>query len=245
MTLLENTNLIKWMYFDSNDSLDVHNYVIQFFPELADIDKEKSKQEIHTLIERVVEDDYKKYSDKMTSEADRYNKSWAKYNDKYFLELSRYLEINWPTKIKTINASVGLIPVFPRQLDDFSFSVATGIADSKLIKICAHETLHFLWFEKWKQLHPETPRREFDSPHIAWKYSEMVTDPILNNLPFSEIFDFTERSYDSFYKLRDNDSFVMDNLREIYKSNLPIEEKINRGFDYINRVVIKDDFKLK
>lgn len=61
----------------------------------------------------------------------------------------------------------------------------------------------------------------------------MVTDPVLNNKPFNEIFDFTEKSYDSFYKLYDNDSLVMDKLRSIYNKNISIEDKINSGYEYI------------
>lgn len=101
------------------------------------------------------------------------------------------------------------------------------------------ETLHFVWFKKWKQIHPEIPRREYDSPYISWKYSEMVTDPILNNKPFSDMFRdvFIERGYDSFYELRDGDNLVMDILRNIYSENISIEEKINKGFDYIKSVL--------
>ena len=125
-------------------------------------------------------------------------------------------------------------------LDNFSFSIGTGVDNSKLLEVCAHETLHFLWFEKWKQIHPETPRCEYDSPYLVWQYSEMVTDPILNNKPFSTMFEFNERGYDSFYELEDDSSKVMDKLRNIYSKDISIEEKMNDGFNYINRVLNKD-----
>ncbi len=150
------------------------------------------------------------------------------------------MNIKWPNNLKEISATVGLIPVFPRYLDNFSFSIGTGVDNSKLLEVCAHETLHFLWFEKWKQIHPETPRREYDSPYLVWQYSEMVTDPILNNKPFSTMFEFDERGYDSFYELEDDSSKVMDKLRNIYSKNISIEEKMNDGFNYINRVLNKD-----
>ena len=77
------------------------------------------------------------------------------------------------------------------------------------------------------------------SPYISWKYSEMVTDPILNNKPFSDMFDdvFIERGYGSFYEIKDGDNFVMDVLRNIYSENISIDEKIDKGFDYIKRVL--------
>ena len=67
----------------------------------------------------------------------------------------------------------------------------------------------------------------------------MVTDPILNNEPFSNIFDFIEHSYDSFYTILDNGEKVMDKLRNIYSKNISIEEKIKLGFEYINKVLNK------
>ena len=88
-------------------------------------------------------------------------------------------------------------------------------------------------------MHPEIPRREYDSPYISWKYSEIVTDPILNNKPFSDLFGnvFIERGYDSFYELKDGDNLVMDILRDIYSEDIPIEEKINKGYNYIINIL--------
>ena len=145
--------------------------------------------------------------------------------------------MKWPNELDVIDAKVGLIPVFPRYLDTFSFSVSTGLNDFQLTEICAHETLHFLWFEKWKKIYPETPRREYDSPYITWQYSEMVTDPILNNKPFSDIFDFQEHGYNSFYEMYDGEELVMDNLRKIYGESISVEQKIDKGFKYIKNIL--------
>ena len=54
------------------------------------------------------------------------------------------------------------------------------------------------------------------------------------------MFEFDERGYDSFYELEDDSSKVMDKLRNIYSKNISIEEKMNDGFNYINRVLNKD-----
>ena len=237
MTLKENIDIIKWAYFEDNDTLNIHSFTIEYFPQLVNLNSNMSKDDIYKRIEEVVTDEFNKYKDKIKSETERYNKLWKKYNDSYFKMLSSYLNIEWPNKLKVINVKVGLIPVFPRCLDDFSFSVCTDLDDYKILGVCAHETLHFLWFEKWKQIHPETPKYEYDSPYLVWQYSEMVTDPILNNKPFSKKFNFNERGYDSFYELEDGSIKVMDKLRNIYSENIPIEEKIDKGFNYINKVI--------
>jgi len=233
MTLEENINIIKWEYFEKEGPLNIQKIVINQFKELDGLDENLSKEEIYKIIKEVVTKYYNKNKEKIKKEVLKYNEIWSKYNDSYFKELSKYLNITWPTSHKIIDAGVGLIPVFPRYLDSFGFSIGINIDEFGVKKISAHETLHFLWFEKWKRLHPETPRREYESPYITWQYSEMVTDPILNNLPFTKIFDFIERGYDSFYEMYDNGELVMDKLRNIYSENIPIEEKINNGFEYL------------
>ena len=239
MTLQENIDVIKWAYFENNGALSVHDFTIKYFPQLVNLDSNLSRDEIYKVIEEVVTNDYNKYKNRIKSETERYNTLWKQYNNSYFKTLSSYLNIEWPSDLKEISATVGLIPVFPRYLDDFSFSIGTDVDDLKLLEVCAHETLHFLWFEKWKQIHPDTPRREYDSPYLVWQYSEMVTDPILNNKPFSTMFEFDERGYDSFYEFEDGSDKVMDKLRNIYSKDIPIEEKIDDGFNYINQVLNK------
>ena len=239
MSLQENIEIIKWAYFENNGLLDVHYFTIKYFPQLDSLDSKMTKDEIYNVIEEVVTSDYSKYKNKIKSEVIRYNMLWNQYNDIYFKNLSLYLKIKWPNDLKKIVATVGLIPVFLRYLDNFSFSISINLDKIKLLEVCAHESLHFLWFEKWKTIHPETPRREYDSPYLVWQYSEMVTDSILNNKPFSTMFEFYERGYDSFYELEDGSYKVMDKLKNIYSKDISIEEKIDNGFNYIKKVLNK------
>ena len=62
----------------------------------------------------------------------------------------------------------------------------------------------------------------------------MVTDPVLNNEPFNNLFPFIEKAYDSFYELKDKDTSVMDNLKNIFNEEIPIEDKIKKGYIYIS-----------
>ena len=239
MSLQENIELIKWAYYENDDLFNIHNFTIKYFPELENLDKNLSKEKINQIIENVVRESYEKYQNEIEKEIQRYNAIWQPYNDLYFKTLSNYLNISWPNNIDIVEGRIGLIPVFPRYLDSFSFSVSINMSDQQLIETCAHETLHFLWFEKWKTIYPETPRAEFESPYIVWQYSEIVTDPILNNKPFSNIFDFQEKGYASFYEMYDGKTLVMDKLRKIYGKNITTEEKIKNGFDYITKVLKK------
>ncbi len=234
LSLEDNIELIKWAFFSDNDNLNIHDCTIDYFPELANV----SREEIDNKIEEIVTREYKKYSNKIKNDIKRYNDIWKKYNDIYFKMLSTYFECDW--HVEVIECTVGLIPIFPRYLNDFSFSIGIGIDEVNLVNIVSHETLHFMWFQKWEKIHPETPRIEYDAPYLVWKYSEMVTDPILNNKPFIDLFNglFVEHGYDSFYDLYDGDNLVMDKLRAIYSKDIPIDDKINKGFDYIKKISV-------
>jgi hypothetical protein len=143
MTLQENIDLIKWAYFEDDEALEVHTYTIEYFPESSKIDDTLSQQEIEKIIEKIVTKTYEKHKKQIEIDIKRYNDLWKDYNDKYFIELEKYLNIKWPHNIEIIDANVGFIPAFPRSLDEFAFSMGTGVDDLKLIETCAHETLHF------------------------------------------------------------------------------------------------------
>lgn len=122
-------------------------------------------------------------------------------------------------------------------MDSFAFSIGTKLNDSVLIRVVAHETLHFMWFQKWRVIYPEISRNEYEAPYLSWQYSEMVTDTILNNKPFTSTFNnaFKERSYEYFYSLYDGKKLVMNKLYSIFCSDYGIEEKMKLGFEYLKK----------
>lgn len=239
MTLKENIDFVKEAFYEHGESLSLHDYTLEAFPELKKYDLNSSKEEVFLALEKVVSDRYKKLNDVIENKVKACSKIWDEVNDKYFKLLTEFFEVEFPEKFKTIDASIGILPVCPRYLDSFSFSISIGVPDNVIVNLCAHETLHFAWFEKWKEIYPDTPREEFDSPYLCWQYSEMVTDPILNNEPFLSQFNFNEHGYNSFYDLYDNGELVMDKLRAIYSEHISIEEKIKKGYGYIKRYYSK------
>lgn len=129
MSLQENIELIKWAYYENDDLFNIHNFTIKYFPKLENLDKKLSKEEINQIIENVVRESYEKHKNEIEKEIQRYNEIWQPYNDLYFKTLSNYLKISWPNNIDIVEGRVGLIPVFPRCLDSFSFSVSINMSD--------------------------------------------------------------------------------------------------------------------
>ena len=54
MTLKENIDVIKWAYFENNGALSVHDFTVKYFPQLANLDSNLSKDEIYKVIEDLV-----------------------------------------------------------------------------------------------------------------------------------------------------------------------------------------------
>lgn len=237
MSIEENIEIIKWAYFENNDTLEVNSYTLEYFPELKDISKNTSEDEIYQKIEEVVTKKYQEYKDTIQKEVKRYNSIWSNINDKYMGAISKYLNVDY-IETKEIVAKVGFLPIFPRDLDELSFSVGTNLDEDSLIETVAHEVLHFFWFKKFKELFPLIPRKEYDSPYLAWVYSEIIADPILNSKEIKDIIKVNSKAYDSFYELEDG--MVIATLREIYQEDISIEEKIEKGYYYLKENVYKN-----
>ena len=65
MTLEENIEVIKWAYFEDNGALSVHDFTIQYFPGLANLNLNLSDEEVYKVIEDVVTNDYNKYKNRI------------------------------------------------------------------------------------------------------------------------------------------------------------------------------------
>lgn len=240
MTLDDNIDLVKFAYFEEDGLLSVHSYTLDMFPELANIDPNLSKKKKEKIVEDVVTEAYKKNEKNITRDVERYNKVWNDFNDDYMNALCEYLNIEFPKDVDYIHATVGVIPIFPRYLSSMSFSISIGVDNKKILETCAHETCHFLWFIKWKELYPKSKASLYESPSITWQYSEMVVDPILNSPMINEIIRVKEEAYGSFYVLKDqNNHFIMRELDKIFKEKTTIEERIKKGYEYIEEALKK------
>lgn len=175
------------------------------------------------LILKVVSKYYDNLIEDIESSISRYQRVWNAINDKYMNALEKYLNISWSGSDQFM-ADVGFIPVSPRNLDECSFSITLGIDDDRLINIVSHEVLHFYWFIKFKEVFPNIKRDEYDFPNLPWKYSEMITEAILNS---EEVASVTNVKEDCCYNF---DRKIIDKLINIFESELPIEEKIKQGY---------------
>ena len=218
LSLEETIDNVMWTYEEFNET------TLEAFPALKEYDKVDEK-----VIRNLFTNYYKCNKEEVEKSINRFKNIWETYNDKYMNALSKYLNIDW--NIDSIECRVGLVCIFPRDLKNKYFIISNNISDDNFIRVCAHEILHFIWFEKWKSLFKNYNEEEFESPHLIWEYSEMVTDAILNSKEINEVIKVKEKSYDYFYDIENGR--IMNELKKIFSSNKTIEEKIVEGYNLV------------
>ena len=164
-----------------------------------------------------------------------FQKEWDKINDEYMKILPLVLEINWPEKDKKMTAFVSLNPICPRYIKKRWFDIYY-LSSVRYMKATAmHEILHFLYFEKWKKLFPKTSEKEFDSPYLVWKLSEMVPVAILWDRRIQEIFPHTPGVYAEYQKLKIKGKPLLDYIQEFYSNKRNFEDFLGKSWIFVKK----------
>lgn len=213
----DNVDIIKWALTQDDSSMNIRDMTLSMIPELVDAKD----------VDKVLSNAYDSIIPKLNEVVIKYQTIWDKINNSYFKELKKLLNIKWQGK-ESIVCDVGLLPVSPRYIDDCSFSINYTLDDKSLINIVSHEVLHFYWFMKFKEVFPNIKREEYDFPYLPWKYSELVTEAILNSKSIYNITNTHEKCCYNF------DRSTIEKISNIFNdNNLTIEEKIIEGYNLL------------
>ena len=146
---------------------DWSKYIYKFHPELKDLIKGlKTEKTIYRKCYTYLSNFIDLNKKDLVIARKTYQADWDKINDKFLKVLSQHFQTEWPTSKKMIKASVSIIPICPRYLDNWSFNVFYRGKSAR--KTACHEIIHFLYFKKWLEVFPETERREMDTPFLVW-----------------------------------------------------------------------------
>lgn len=187
------------------------------YPELRIIQNScENKDECMKRFREFLENLQSKRKEKMLTAKKEIGAEWDKIGEAFLKELSDHFETEWPKDKSDIVGYVSNLPIFPRFLDDYQFCVGyKNIADS--IETSAHEIVHFLWFKKWKEVFPEIERREYESPHLVWRLSEIMDPIILQCHPkIKELIKPKKWGYSSFENIKIGDVSMTDFFKKIY-----------------------------
>jgi hypothetical protein len=149
------------------------------FPELREMQKEcKDEDERLKKFKEFLENLHETKKEEMLAAKEKVESEWSKIEVSFLQALSEHFETEWPEDKKIITGFISANPMCPRFLSRYSFFVNYKKDFDGSREIIAHEILHFLWFKKWKEIFPEMKREEYESPHLAWRLSEIM-DPII------------------------------------------------------------------
>ena len=189
----------------------------RIYPELVnELAYIKNREEGIVICKNFTERTHESNKEKIQSAKVLFEVEWKKIETNFLRTLSDHFETTWPEDKQKITGAVTVLPVFPRFLDKYSFYV--GHKDiSKMIETSAHEIVHFLWFKKWKEVFPECKRSEYESPHLAWRLSEIIDPIILQCQPqIKELIKPTSWGYSSFKEIKIGDLSMTDYFKKIY-----------------------------
>jgi len=192
--------------------------------------EEKDKKEVVRKFFKKQEEKNKKVFKTVKKD---FEKEWNKINGSIMIALEEIHEIKWANKFEEFTARVNSNPICPRYLNHNAFDIYFAVHNDLMNKIIIHEISHFIFFEKWKQIFPKTNVKEFETPHLIWKFSEMVPYIILKDERIQKVFPHEPLVYDVWKKLEISNVPILKSLEEIYKEKKNFEDFIRTSWRFI------------
>ena len=208
----------EYLYFFSKIEPRFSAIMNRVYPELDGIiEKAKNKEEAILKCREFAEKVIGKNREIIIKAKDIFQNDWSMVSREFLETLATHFETEWPRDRGTITAYISMVPIFPRFLDKYSFYVGYKVNSAQAREIIAHEILHLLWFKKWKEVFPEIPSNEYESPHLTWRLSEVMDPIILQCHPgLKSLIQPTGWGYPSFKALKIGDISMTEYFVKVY-----------------------------
>lgn len=185
------------------------NYVLKKFPIFNSIQAWDTKR-IVMLLRQVYLDRQRE----LFQAQQNFVSYWSAVENRWYLFLEHIFELKIEKKAY-FDAYIGIAPIFPRDLEVESFLVPLSSHPQDILKICAHETSHFFFYRKVKEINFVV---QPDASHL-WIVSELLV-PLLfsDHRVIANLGQMPQSSYICQQSL-------IERCRKIYQKRL--KEKIN------------------
>jgi len=204
---------------------DWSKYVKFCYPEL---NKGDSREKIRRFLIKFKKKNKKKIQNKMII----FKKRFEKISDKIVSKLMEILEID-TIKTKKITILISLCPINPYDLKKKNFSVYWNSPIKHMIATSEHEILHFIYYEKWKEIFPEATSKDFQPPSLHWHLSELIAPIVLNDKKIKAVFDYPHRGYEEHEKLKINGKGIFEILLEMYNKKRNFSSFIKDAYNFL------------
>ncbi len=171
----------------------------------------------------------------------RFQKAWNKINHPVMRALEVVVECEWPATDKIFTAYMTPNPICPRWLKERKFHIYYRKKISNMKATVVHEIHHFIYFEKWKQLFPDWKWKEFETPHLVWKLSEMVPGIVLNGARIQKYVKWKHHAYKEFERISIHGKPLMSYLQKYYDERKDFEDFLKKSWKFVqkNEKIIK------
>lgn len=216
----------------------VQKYLSQFFE--IDLQKlyEVSKEEGYQIAYPILKNEYECSEEIIAEKITELEKYWAQNEATIFRILNNIFECE-DKYGRNITAEFSINAVCPRYLEKCSFDINYRKNIDEIMLTCIHEIIHFIWFEKWSKIFPDSNISEYNAPNMPWLLSEIAIDAILKETDLKKYCVNEKPAYNYFYDIVIDDKNMMEYFRELFVTN-SIEEFMIKGYEYVlkNREMI-------
>ena len=186
------------------------------YPELFPSLGGKNKEESIKICKDFAEKQQELHKEEMLAFQQELQTAWNNIATPFLTELAKHIETSWPKDRPVIKGKVSVLPVFPRNISEYSFFVGYRNIQS-MIEVAAHEIVHFLWYKKWAEIFPEISRDVYEAPHLTWRLSEIIDPIILQcNPTIHELIKPKRWGYTSFEKISIGEVKMIDYFKKVY-----------------------------
>jgi len=229
-------NLINSFLLHSGKGFNWSSVYSKEYPEFGKlINNTQNSEEIKKISEDFFIKLYNSKLPELEKVAKDFQKEWDKDGKKLLIGLSKVVEKEWPEDCKDMKAWISLNPICPRFLDQRAFDLYWRFSSDKMKVVALHEILHFIWFEKWKEIFPKHNKKEFESPHLVWKLSEMVPLAILGDKSIQSIFKHEPSVYNEWKSKQIEGKPLLDYLQAIYDKRKSFADFMKKSWKFVKK----------
>lgn len=174
--------------FSSNKFSHFDERIYRQYPELkARLANVNDKNESFAVIKDFLAEYRQAHHDMIQESVARLTAIWNPVNDRAFKALADIMEKSWPAEHPVIKGHISLNPICPRNIDRFDFGIYFRSRPESVKGITIHESFHFLYFQKLRELYPHLDRHTFEMPNLEWHLSEIIVPIAMNNSVLQDI----------------------------------------------------------
>lgn len=215
---------------------DWSNIILKNYPKLKEkLRKIKAKKQRNKTTYNFFREMEKNKKLEFIKNKKKFKKEWGKINDKVMRTLSVIVETKWPKNSVEITCFLTLNPICPRDIKKRTFDLFYKSNIWKMKAISLHEILHFIYFEKWKQIFPKTKEREFEAPHLIWFLSEMVPPSIQKDRKIQKIFKHKPLVYKELEKCKINGKPLLKHIQEFYDKRKDFADFLKQSWKFVKK----------